>query len=92
VTEQEILLVHNGWFVCGVILMDGNGLSQLVDTITVNAALGICEFDRSRQVEETGSLPDERPNNKICREHIDKLQVEQLGAHLSRFIAKLQEF
>jgi hypothetical protein len=61
-------------------------------TITINAALEVCRFDRTRQVEELAGLLMRRSNNKTYREYIDKLQVEQLGADLSVFFAKLQQF
>jgi len=61
-------------------------------TITTNAALEICKFDRTLQVEELARLLMKRSNNKTYREYIDKQQVEQLGADLSVFFAKLQQF
>jgi hypothetical protein len=60
-------------------------------TITINAALEVCKFDRTRQVEELARLLMKRSNNKTYREYVDKLQVEQLGADLSVFLAKLQQ-
>ena len=61
-------------------------------TITINAALGICEVDTTGQVEELARYLAKRANNKTYREYIDKLQVERLGADLSGFFAKLQQF
>jgi hypothetical protein len=61
-------------------------------TITINAALEVCKFDRALQVEELAHLLMKRSNNKTYREYSDKLQVEQLGADLSVFFAKLQQF
>lgn len=61
-------------------------------TITINAALDVCKFDRTLQVEELARFLMKRSNNKTCREYIDKLPAEQLGADLSAFLAKLQQF
>jgi hypothetical protein len=61
-------------------------------TITINAALEVCKFERTLQVEELAGRLMKRSNNKTYREYADKLQVEQLGADLSVFLAKLQEF
>jgi hypothetical protein len=61
-------------------------------TITINAALEICKFDTTRQVEELAHYLAKRANRKTYREYIDKLQVEQLGADLSEVFAKLQQF
>ena len=61
-------------------------------TITINAALEICEFDTTRQVEELARFLAKRANRKTYREYIDKLQVEQFSADLSGFFAKLQQF
>jgi hypothetical protein len=35
---------------------------------------------------------NKKANSKTCREYIDKLQVEQLGADLGVFFAKPQQF
>ncbi|HET9281749.1 MAG TPA: hypothetical protein VFR24_07285 [Candidatus Angelobacter sp.] len=61
-------------------------------TITINAALEICKFDTTRQVEELARFLMKRSNNKTYSEYVDKLQVEQLVADLSAFFAKLQQF
>jgi len=61
-------------------------------TITINAALEICEFDTTRQVEELARFLAKRANRKTYREYIDKLQVEQFSADLGGFFAKLQQF
>jgi hypothetical protein len=61
-------------------------------TITINAAMEVCKFDRIRQIEELAHFLMKRLNNKTYREYIDKLQVDQLGADLSVFFAKLQQF
>lgn len=61
-------------------------------TITINAALDVCKFDRTLQVEELARFLMKRSNNKTYREYIDKLPAEQLGADLSAFLAKLQQF
>jgi hypothetical protein len=61
-------------------------------TITINAALEVCKFDRTRQVEELAFYLSRRANNKTYREYTDKLQVEQLDAGLSVLFAKLQQF
>lgn len=61
-------------------------------TITINAALEICKFDTARQVEELARFLMKRSNNKTYSEYVDKLQVEQLVADLSAFLAKLQQF
>ena len=61
-------------------------------TITINAALEVCKFDRTLQVEELARLLMKKSNNKTYREYIDKLQVDQLGADLSVFFTKLQQF
>jgi hypothetical protein len=60
--------------------------------ITINGALEVSKFDKTRQVEELARFLMERSNNKTSREYIDKLQVEQSGADLSGFFAKLQQF
>lgn len=60
--------------------------------ITINGALEVSKFDSTRQVEELAHFLMERSNNKTYREYIDKLQVEQFGADLSGFFAKLQQF
>lgn len=60
--------------------------------ITINGALEISKFDKTRQVEELARFLMEKSNNKTSREYIDKLQVEQFGADLSGFFAKLQQF
>ena len=60
-------------------------------TITINAALEICKFDTTLQVEELACFLMKRENNKTFREYIDKLQVEQLSADLNSFLAKLQQ-
>ena len=59
-------------------------------TITINAALEICKVATTRQVEELARFLARRANNKTYREYIDKLQVEQLSADLSVFLASLQ--
>lgn len=61
-------------------------------TITINAAMEICKFDTTRQVEELARFLMKRSNNKTYREYIDKLQVEQFSADLSGFFSKLQQF
>jgi hypothetical protein len=61
-------------------------------TITINGALEICKFDTTQQVEELAGFLMKRSNNKTYREYTDKLQVEQLGADMSIFFAKLQQF
>jgi hypothetical protein len=61
-------------------------------TITINGALEVSKFGRPRQVEELARFLMERSNNKTYREYTDKLQVEQFGADLSGFLAKLQQF
>jgi hypothetical protein len=61
-------------------------------TITINAALEICKFDTTRQVEEVPRFLAKRANRKTYREYIDKLQVEQFGADLSGLLAELQQF
>lgn len=61
-------------------------------TITINAALEVSKFDRTRQVEELARFLMERSNNKTYREYINKLHVEQLGADLGGFFTKLQQF
>jgi hypothetical protein len=61
-------------------------------TITINAALEICKVAATRQVEELARYLARRANNKTYREYIDKLQVEQLSADLSVFLASLQQF
>lgn len=61
-------------------------------TITINAALEICKFDTTRQVEELVRFLMKRANNKTYREYIDKMQVEQLGADWGVFFAKLKQF
>jgi hypothetical protein len=61
-------------------------------TITINAAMEVCKFDRIRQIEELAHFLMKRLNNKTYREYIDKLQVDQLGGDLSVFFAKLQQF
>ena len=61
-------------------------------TITINGALEICKFDTAQQVEELARFLMKRSNNKTYREYTDKLQVEQLGADMSIFLAKLQQF
>jgi hypothetical protein len=61
-------------------------------TISINAALELCKFDRPQQVEELAHFLMKRSNNRTYREYIDKLQAEQLGADLSVFFAKLQQF
>ena len=61
-------------------------------TITINAAIDVCKFDRTLQVEELARLLLKKSNNKTYREYIDKLRVEQLGADLSVFLTKLQQF
>jgi hypothetical protein len=60
--------------------------------ITINGALEVSKFDSTRQVEELARFLMERSNKKTYREYIDKLQVEQFGADLSGFFAKLQQF
>jgi hypothetical protein len=60
-------------------------------TITINAALEVCKFDRTTQVEELARLLMRRSNNKTYREYIDRLQVEQLSADLNSFLVKLQQ-
>jgi hypothetical protein len=60
--------------------------------ITINGALEVSKFDKTRQVEEFARFLMERSNNKTHREYIDKLQVEQFGADLSGFFAKLGQF
>jgi hypothetical protein len=60
--------------------------------ITINGALEVSKFDRTRQVEELTRFLAERSNNKTYREYIDKLQVEQFGADLSGLFTKLQQF
>jgi hypothetical protein len=61
-------------------------------TISINAALDLCKSDRTQQVEELAHLLMKRSNNKTYRAYIDKLHVEQLGADLSAFFGKLQQF
>jgi len=61
-------------------------------TITVNAALEICKLDRTKQVEELACFLMNKSNNKAYRECIDKGRVEELGADLNVFFAKLQQF
>jgi hypothetical protein len=61
-------------------------------TITINAALEICKFDTSQQVEELARFLMKRSNNQTYREYIDKGRVEELGADLNMFLAKLQQF
>lgn len=60
--------------------------------ITINGALEVSKFDRTRQVEELARFLAARSNNKTYREYIDKLQVEQFGADLGGFFTKLQQF
>ena len=60
-------------------------------TITINAALEICKFATTRQVEELARFLAKRANRKTYREYIDKLQVEQFSADLNVFLAKLQQ-
>jgi len=60
--------------------------------ITINGALELSKFDKTRQVEELARFLMERSNNKTSREYVDKLQVEQFGADLTGFFAKLQQF
>lgn len=61
-------------------------------TITINAALEICKVDTSRQVEALAHYLARKANNRTYREYIDKLQVEQLNADLSVFLASLRQF
>jgi hypothetical protein len=61
-------------------------------TITINAALEICKFDTTRQVEELARFLAKRANTKTYHEYIDKLQVDQLSANLGAFLTKLQQF
>jgi hypothetical protein len=42
-------------------------------TITINAAIEVCKFDRTLQVEELARLLMKKSNNKTYREYIDKL-------------------
>jgi len=60
--------------------------------ITINGALEVSKFDRTRQVEELARFLAERSNNKTYREYIDKLQVEEFGADLGGLFTKLQQF
>lgn len=61
-------------------------------TITINGALELCKFEMTQQVEELARFLAKRSNSKTNRIYIDKLHVEQLGADLSGFLAKLQQF
>src|SRR5438270_4689046 len=61
-------------------------------TITINGALEVCKFERMQQVEELARFLAQKSNSKTNRTYIDKLHVEQLGADMSRFLAKLQQF
>lgn len=61
-------------------------------TITINGALELCKFETTRQVEELARFLMKKSNNKTNREYLDKQHVEQLGADLSVFFAKLQQF
>jgi len=61
-------------------------------TITINGALEVCRFERTQQVEELARFLANKSNSKTNRVYIDKLHVEQLGADLSGFLAKLQQF
>jgi hypothetical protein len=61
-------------------------------TITINGALEVCKFKRTQQVEELARFLARKSNSKTNRAYIDKLHVEQLGADLSGFFAKLQQF
>lgn len=61
-------------------------------TSTINGALEVCKFDRTRQVEELANFLMKRSNKKTYREYIDKLQAERFGANLSGLFASLQQF
>lgn len=61
-------------------------------TITINAALEVCKFDSTRQVEELARFLMKRSNKRTYREYLDKSQAERFGADLSAFFAKLQQF
>lgn len=61
-------------------------------TITINGALEVCKFERTQQVEELARFLANKSNSKTNRVYTDKLHVEQLGADLSGFLAKLQQF
>ena len=62
------------------------------DTITINGAMEVCKFERTQQVEELARFLAQKSNNKTNRVYIDKLHVEQIGADLDIFFAKLQQF
>ena len=61
-------------------------------TITINGALEVCKFDRTQQVEELAQFLAKKSNSKINRVYTDKLRIEQIGADLNVFFAKLQQF
>jgi hypothetical protein len=61
-------------------------------TITINGAMEVCKFERMQQVEELARFLARKSNSKTNRAYIDKLHVEQLGANLNGFFAKLQQF
>lgn len=61
-------------------------------TITINAALEVCKFDRTQQVEELAQFLAKKSNSKTNRVYTDKLRIEQIGADLNVFFAKLQQF
>ncbi|MGZ4829199.1 MAG: hypothetical protein ACXV78_06100 [Candidatus Angelobacter sp.] len=61
-------------------------------TITINAALQLCQQEKSKQVEQLALFVAERLNSKTNRESIDKLRIEKLSADVRVFLANLQQF
>jgi hypothetical protein len=60
--------------------------------ITINAALELCEQEKSKQVEQLAMFLAEGLNSKSKREFIDKLQIEKLSADVTAFLSTLQQF
>lgn len=70
--------------------------SQLIEalhngTIKINRAQQLCEFERSKQVEELARFLAERSSSKTARQFVDQLRPEQVSADMSAFLAQLQE-
>ena len=57
-------------------------------TITINAALEVCKFDRTLQVEELARLLMKRSNNKTYREYIDKLHCRTTRRRSERLLGQ----
>ncbi len=61
-------------------------------TITINGAFELCKFERTQQIEELARFLANKSNSKTNRMYIDKLRIERIGADLTVFFKKLQQF